>query len=284
MPGKRNKILLSIVLAATTACGAILFEVIRTRANTERSDTAPSDRPAGALPDLMAKEAALQDAGQGRLSRNLSLQPEALNLARRLGRRLSSTSREQFSHVGVLTVGNQQRALRILRKQTDDGERVEISLAGAPGLLTWDTDEGARTVGARPTRSDRALIERLVLDSPDQFILAQLRGASYYTVAMNVRPSDAPDGYSGPLWNIVRVHDPQSDAEKKPESAWRLYYVNARTGLIDKIVSEVRGEKIEAAISGWTEQNGEQVPAQITWTKQGETLMQYQLTNFARTQ
>ena len=203
-------------------------------------------------------------------------------MAHRLGQRFSSSPGDEFSHIGVLTVGKERRALHITRKQTDAGERVEIYLAGTPGMLTWDAAEGSLAGGTLATESDRALIEQLVLDSPDQFVLAQLRGASYYTVARNVRPAGAPDGYSGPLWNIVRVDDPQSEVEKKPESAWRLYYLNASTELIDKIVCEVRGEKIEATISEWTEHNGERVPGQITWTSHGQVLMQYQLTNFTR--
>jgi hypothetical protein len=98
----------------------------------------------------------------------------------------------------------------------------------------------------------------------------QLRGASYYTVARSVRPADAPDGYDGPLWTIVRV--------------WRLYYINTATGLIDRIESEVEGQLIVAEISSWTEQDGEKLPAQIVWTRNGQTLMQYSLTNFSQSQ
>jgi hypothetical protein len=161
---------------------------------------------------------------------------------------------------------------------------VEIAIAGRQALLTWHAAEGALSSGAPVTGSDRTLIERLVLDSPDQFVLAQLRGASYYTVAQNVRPDRAGDNYTGPLWNIVRVDDPQRDEQKRAESPWRLYYINATTGLIDRVVCQLRGETIAAEISGWTDQNGEKVPSQITWTHQGQTVMQYRLTNFSHAQ
>jgi hypothetical protein len=82
----------------------------------------------------------------------------------------------------------------------------------------------------------------------------------------------------------VRIDGPQPDEGIKPVSNYRLYYVNARTGLIDKIVSELRGERIEAELSEWTDQNGEKVPGQITWTKKGQILMQYRLTTFSHSQ
>lgn len=148
----------------------------------------------------------------------------------------------------MLTIGVDRRVASITRRQTDDGEQVEINVAGSAGLLTWSAAQGARGSGAPATGSDRELIERLVLDSPDQFVLAQLRGASYYTVARNVRPAEANDGYSGPLWNIVRVDDPSREQAQGPQSRWRLYYLNSTTGLIDRIVCELDGQQpIEAA-------------------------------------
>ena len=215
--------------------------------------------------------------------RTLSLQPEAFNLSRRLGKRFSPGKRGQSVLVGTLITGSERKVVRINRRQTDEGEQVEINVAGSPGALTWDAGQGAQEAGQR-AGNERDLIERLVLDSPDQFVLAQLRGASYQTIGRNVRPEDAGDGYSGPLWNVVRVNDPQRDEQKRALSPWRLYYINTRTGLIDRIVSEIEGERVEAALSGWTEVNGEKVPGEIIWTRQGQTVMQFRLTNFSHAQ
>jgi hypothetical protein len=151
-------------------------------------------------------------------------------------------------------------------------------------VLSWDAQQGALENDQQATGSKRELIERLVFDGPDQFVLMQLRGASYYTVARSVRPVDAADGYNGPLWTIVRVNAPQRDEAKTATSRWRLYYINTATGLIDRIESEVEGQRIVAEISSWTEQNGEKLPAQIVWTRAGKTLMQYSLTNFSQIQ
>jgi hypothetical protein len=222
-------------------------------------------------------------AQQATGGRNLSLQPEAFNLSRRLGKRFSQGKREQSVLVGTIAVGAEQQVVRVIRRQTDEGERVEIVGGGFSGALTWDAGQCPKEAGERAVK-ERDLIERLVLDSPDQFVLAQLRGASYYTVARNVRADIAVDDYTGALWNIVRVDEPQRDKQTGPRSQWRLYYLNARTGLIDKIVSEIDGERLEAVLSDWKEVNGEKIPTEITWTRQGETVMQFRLTNFSHAQ
>lgn len=212
--------------------------------------------------------------------RNLSLQPEAFKMSRRLGGRFAASKRSKSVLIGALTIGSERRTVQTIRTQTDDGEQVEIKIAGQ-GSLTWDRSQGALSSSSRASGSDRELIERLVLDSPDQFVLAQLRGAGYYTVSYNVRPVDAGDNYAGPLWNIVRITDPEPDEAKRPQSRWRLYYLNVTTGLIDRIESEVAGQRMLATISSWTDLNGEKVPTQITWTRQGQTLMHYSLNNFS---
>jgi hypothetical protein len=213
--------------------------------------------------------------------RNLSLQPEAFNLSRRLGDRFAADKRAKSVLVGTLTIGSERRNVQTTRTQTDDGEQVEINVAGSPGSLTWNATQGFLSSGVRASGSDRELIERLVLDSPDQFVLAQLRGASYYTVARAVRPAKAGDNYSGPVWNVVRITDPEGDETKKPQSAWRLYYINVSTGLIDKVISEVSGQRITSEFTAWSEVNGEKVPTHIRWSTDAQTLMAYDLTNFS---
>ncbi len=110
-----------------------------------------------------------------------------------------------------------------------------------------------------------------------------MRGASYYTVARNVRPAEAgdADNYNGPLWDLVRVDYPEQDATTQPLSRSRIYYLNSATGLIDKIVYEIRNERIEVNFSGWREEGGEAVPARTTWTHEGQSLMEFRVTNFS---
>jgi len=213
--------------------------------------------------------------------KNLALQPEAFKLALRLGARFSPGRTRTSVIAGTLTIGSEARNMQLTRKQTNNGESVEIEVADSQTSLIWDAERGRLSSASQLTESDSELIERLVFDSPDQFVLMQLRGASYTTIAKGVRPAKATDGYSGALWTIVRVDDPERDETKRPISPWRLYYLNTRTGLIDRIESEVRGQRIMAEISSWTDQGGEKLPAQIVWTAGRQELMRYSLTTFS---
>jgi hypothetical protein len=213
--------------------------------------------------------------------RNLSLQPEAFKLSRRLGNRFAASRQTSSTLAGTLSTGTQQQEVNVVRRQTSNGEEVGIGVAGAAGTLTWSDGEGPGASGANVNEGQRMLIERLVLDSPDQFVLAQLRGASYYTVGRNVRSDlGGGDEYTGPVWDVIRVEEPDREATRRPLSHWRLYYINVQTGLIDKIVSEVRGEQIEANVLQWVEQGGEKIPSQIVWKRGDETVQEFRVTSF----
>lgn len=271
---KKKRFVWSIVVIAVATSGAIA--IVR-----EHGRTAPGNRHD--LPTISGMNTAPQEGRQaaGRLTpRNLSLQPEAFKLSRKLGQRFKAAGGDVSTLAGTLTTGGERHSIQIVRRQDERGERIEIATDGA-AALTWSETDGARNSTGTAQDAERKLIERLVLDSPDQFILAQLRGASYYTVAHNVRPTEAgdSDGYNGPLWDIVRMEDPESDEQKRPMSRWRLYYLNTATGLIDKVVSELDGEQIEANFSAWTEHGGEKFPSRITWTRQGQEIMAFTLTD-----
>ena len=260
-----------IVVVVILAFGVLALALGRSKLRSRNSTSRVAD------PTFLQNRGGA-DKSQKRL-RNLSLQPEAFNMGLRLGSRFMSEGREVSVLVGTVTIDSEHHVFQLTRLQTDDGEQVEIKIAGVPDTFTWEASTGASSSGRRPDSKDRELIENLVLDSPDQFVLAQLRGATYDTVARNVRPVNAGDHYSGSLWNIVRVGEPESDDSTRAQSRWRLYYLNTKTGLIDKIESNVQGEKTMAAIS-WSKVNAEQVPSEIVWTRRGQTVVSYRISSF----
>lgn len=212
--------------------------------------------------------------------RNLSLQPEAAKLSVRLGQRFIASESGVSVVVGEVTAGETRIPLRVVRSQDRQGESLEISASGR--ALVWSASHGAK--GDTPvTEFDRSLVERVVLDSADAFILAQLRGASYHVIGKNVRADlDGADNYEGPLWTVVRVSYAGADAEAKPESVARVYYIDSRTGLLDKVISEIHGEEIEATLEGWTTKDGETFPSAIRWSIGGRQIMALKVTNFDR--
>jgi hypothetical protein len=218
---------------------------------------------------------------RSRLHNRLTLQPEADRLRRQLGQRFLASGREVSTLIGTVTFGAERQTARIVRRQDDDDERLTIALNGGPPTLTWSGLDGAKSNGSPATGATRALIERLALDSPDQFILAQLRGSAYFTVSRLVRPSEAggTDSYAGPVWNVVRISEPADRTQNRPQSSWRLYYLNAATGLIDKALSQEQGQTITAEFSGWVNQGGETIPTRIVWKMNNQTMMELAVTN-----
>jgi len=223
-------------------------------------------------------QAQRRSVGKGR---NLSLQPEAFKLSRRLGNRFSVSRETASDIVGTLTTGSEQKNVRITRRQTSSGEDVGLAIAAEAGTLAWNDVEGAKATGGRRLdEAQQTLIERVVLDSPDQFVVAQLRGASYYAVARNVRDDvGGSDNYDGPVWDVVRIEEPPGEHAQRLSNNSRLYYINVQTGLIDKIVSELNGETIEANIVEWSDQAGEKFPSHIVWKRGNETVQEFRLIN-----
>jgi hypothetical protein len=214
--------------------------------------------------------------------RNSFLQPEALRVARQLGTRFDTASRASLVMLGSLNVGGVGAPATLVRRQTQDGEIVELRLSDRS--LTWNAAEGTKASASALIDEDRLTFERLIFDSPDHFVLAQFRGASYSVVARDVRPPNAPDDYSGPVWNIVRIDEPQTNKEVQAKSVSRLYHINMQTGLIDRVLSRVNDQSVEAQIISWSEQSGEKVPSQIIWSINGRAIMTYQATSISYTE
>ena len=213
-------------------------------------------------------------------ARNLSLQPEAARLSRRLGQRFIRSDSNVTVLIGEVTTGGTRVPVRVVRTQDQRGESVEIGANGR--TLVWSAAAGPQGNEAI-TEFDRSLVERLVFDSADAFVLAQLRGASYQVIGKNVRADlGGADNYDGPLWTVVRVSYAGANSDAKPKSAARVFYINSRTGLIDKVISEIDGEEIEAILDGWTTVKGESFPSVIRWSTAGHQLMEFKVINFER--
>lgn len=277
--GNRNaQIKLTLTLVLIAASSAVAF--------VSRAYNQPPRSLAKLSPGAVAaKSSATQGVQQQRRlpSGRLALQPEADRLRRRLGQRFLEQGQEVTSVTGTLTIGTERQTLRITRTQGEDGERIEIALGGRPAVLAWDSARGATSEGKTASGSDQSLIERIALDSADQFIMAQLRGASYYTVARAVQPASAagPDAYEGPVWDVVRVTEPQDERLKQPLSRSRHYFINSWTGQLERIVSDEQGETIIAELSGWATQAGESAATRIVWTRNKQPVMELNVTSFA---
>lgn len=244
----------------------------------------PTNSPLLANADLFEPGSG-STAGQSHQLSRISLQPQALKLAKRLGQRfVGAHPGHSLLRGTVVVLGTESRDVRISRWAAEVGEEVEVTLDGPRGPSTWMAHGGVVVPLAGASAADGEVVERLLADSPDRFVLAQLEGASYSTIARNVRPATANDGEEASLWEVVRVDDSQPDKARSTASRWRLYYLNVRTGLIDRVISQWRGETVEAEFFDWTNFSGELMPAKITWAHAGHALMEFRLTSFLHAQ
>lgn len=266
-----------LIAAATASLLSAFYVGVNSRpAGRAAISLEPATHERAAVPAAQAWE---RPAAGGR-ARNVSLQPEALKLGRRLGKRFAAKGREATRLEGTLTVKGETRRVVIDRRQEAEGEVVEVSLAGSGGPLTWEAARGVLTAAGAPNADEAALAERIALDAPEQFVLAQLGGAAYQVVARDVREDEGGgDAYAGPLYDVVRVSMPARASGPAP--AWRLYHLNTSTGLLDKVVYEEGGERIEAAISGWAAHAGELQPSKIVWSRRGQVFMVLAVGNVA---
>ena len=271
----RRPMVLSLATGAVVIALALMLvaraSINRAPSSVSRSTkvTAPSQQPVA--------------PGTSRLTARLSRQPEADRLRRVLGQRFLGAGREMTVSIGTLSVGANVSQIRITRTQLGDGEQLQIATSAMSSNMTWSAGDGPQVDGVAAAGSARTIIERLALDSPDEFVLAQLRGASYYTVARNVMPKSAggSDDYAGPTWDVVRVGEPDSAFQNATLSKARTFHINTSTGLIDRCFSQEQGETIVAEISGWVERLGEKVPTHITWNKNGQVVMELSLNSIA---
>jgi hypothetical protein len=262
---RRSRTVLCCVVLLGIAAAASAFLI--TRASPER-------------PPATQSTVQLRATKQG--PRNLFLQPEAVAVARKLGKRFGVSSRSSSVIAGSVTIAGIDQPLTITRRQNETGEQVSLLVGGRN--LTWDDQEGTKSVAGLLSDPDRLLMERLTLDSPDQFVLAQLRGASYFTIARNVRPTDATDNYTGPLWNLVRVDEPQETEKTRPLSSWRIYYVNGQTGLPDRVEYQLNELPITVEFLEWTKQGEETTPSRVKWSSNGQALMELHVTSVSLNQ
>ena len=184
-----RKIIITIVVSAAVGM-TLLVAYAKTSGKRSRSLVLASQTLQGS--------AANGENGPGEM--DLASQPEAFKLSRRIGgNRFKARSASDLNVSGVVTTGTAQQNIQLTRQKTASGERVKLFTPDSTVALEWEAASGVSDASKTSNAEKGAEFERLIFDSVDQFILAQLRGASYYVVARNVRPDNAPDDYVGPL-------------------------------------------------------------------------------------
>jgi len=120
---RKSRTVVCCVLLLGIAVAASAFLI--TRAAPERSVTLQS------MPQVSAPKGG---------PRNVFLQPEALRVARQLGKTFGATSKATSVLTGTLTISGAEQPLTMTRRQTETGEQVQMLIGSR--TLTWTEQDG----------------------------------------------------------------------------------------------------------------------------------------------
>ena len=195
-----------------------------------------------------------------------------------LGNRFESPAQGRSIVTATLTRSKGEPRQFTITRELPDKVRIEE-------LTTqWTIGHDGNRPWARAgslSEEDLRLIETLVRDSVEHFIAGQARGDATFHLGDMFRADDGSNqNYDGPFHDILRVDDAFETAEGT-KTRPTLFYLNSRTGLLEKIVYE-RGEgKIEVEFGEWLTITSQKTPGRITWKENGSVTNQLVITQLA---
>ena len=197
-----------------------------------------------------------------------------------LGNRFESPAQGRSIMTATFTRSKGEPRQFTIIRELPDKLRIEET-----GLTTqWTIGHDGNRPWARagsPSAEDLRLIETIMRDSMEHFIAGQARGDATFHLGDMFRADDGSnENYTGPFHDILRV----DDAFETPEGTKTrptLFYLNSRTGLLEKIVYEREEGKIEVQFGEWITIANQKTPGRIIWKENGSVTNQLVITQVA---
>jgi hypothetical protein len=211
---------------------------------------------------------------RGRLDRHVIRALDAL------GNRFESLAQGRSIVTATFTRSKGEPSQFTIIRELPDKLRIEET-----GLTTQRTigHDGNRpwTRAGSLSAEDLRVVESIVRDSVEHFIAGQARGDATLHLGDMFRADDGSNqNYDGPFHDILRV----DDAFETPEGTKTrptLFYLDSRTGLLEKIVYEREEGKIEVEFGGWITIANQKTPGRIVWKENGSVTNQLVITHVA---
>ena len=276
--GKRRIIIGSfalLVLAALTLTTHIL--VTRARNNSAVAQppltaTAPVALPTATPPP--GPDTELRPGSPAQLRRGML--PASLHTAlQALGDRLERGGRERIEATGTLRLGNDETPF-VLRQDLSGRLHLTISGAGAPRILTFDGTQ-ARGNGGTVTPAEYALLETLLYDGAEPFLLRQARDGASRPLGRRFR-----DPASGAFYDVFETTD---TVRLGAGSTTRLksYSFNSESHLLESVrYRTIQGNAetaVEIRLSQWRDLGGQRVPGVLERRENNSLVLRAQFTN-----
>jgi hypothetical protein len=149
------------------------------------------------------------------------------------------------------------------------------SILGFDGTAPWKA-------GGTPDQYDLDLLETLIFDSAERFLLTNSEGTGFRLLGTRFRLDGGTDeDYSGPFYDIYQGID-HLDFESETRRRPKKFYVNSDTMTLDLVKYQIERSgstfNVEIRFSNWSNANGQLVPALITRIENGQPVFTLSIT------
>lgn len=243
---------LSVVVVAITLV-TVTGRVWRTKANftAKQSDNAAQPTPA---PDV-------------NYVRRARLQPRFRHLLDVVGDRLEKPGNERLVMIGTLRRQDDSRPMPF-RLFLEQPRRMRLEEQRAQAGVTSFNGRSGWALGESLSDADRDMIETLIYDSADNFLLGQTQGLATRALGSRFRLDDGTDAnYDGPFYDIYQVMDHVGTGSDVRQQS-KLFYFNSDTQLLERVRYQIQRDgaavNVEIQITDWKRLNKQRVPSVIT--------------------
>lgn len=243
----------SLGFAALLCCIAMVF----VSANIDKSVPAISEIKSvkTSKPGQQRPNAATIDPRQ--YVQRWRLQPQLREALRQLGDRLERPGKERLTLLGTLTrLSGSQVETAPFRLITEFQNRMRLEeQVGTQLRVTVFNGSNAAKLGGPVNRRDEDLIETLVFDSVDNYLIKQTQGAATRFLGSRFRLDNGEaENYSGSYYDLYQTTDQIRIGPSIREQS-KQYYFNSDTQLLEHVRYEIQPEgarvSVEVQITGW---------------------------------
>jgi hypothetical protein len=206
--------------------------------------------------------------------RRSNLSPKLVWHLKALGDRLERAGSERLSLTGTLRRATDSQAEEV-SAIFEFPERLRLTLANESRVITFDGEQ-VKATGNPLDAAEQDLIETLVCGSAEHFFNTQMEGQATRFLGSRFRLDDCSSpNYKGPYYDVYKVTEQLKTAPEHTERA-KLYGFNSETLLLERVTYEIdrngSGVKVEERLSGWTREQGQQVPRRLERLENGASV------------
>jgi hypothetical protein len=190
------------------------------------------------------------------------------------GDRLVVKGKERATLLGSVSRGTANSAVRIV-SEISGNLRYEEQGSGGMRVLGSDT-QTAWLGGGTPSLADTDLLETILNDSAEHFLVGQMTGLPTRFYGANFRMDDGKNpNYTGPYYDVYEVGDKVLEPSGSVRRT-KVYCLNSQSLLLERVHYKLkRGPstvRVEVLLGNWKQFQDQQFPTTIARTEDGKTV------------